>query len=73
MQPTLKRSIKPVTFTIKVTAAKVNENGTFSEFEVLDVTGSVRNSTFRISNSRQSGGAIYIKCDTLEGIEVLHT
>lgn len=71
MQATLKKSIKPVTFTIKVTAKKVNENGTFSSFEVQSVTGSVKNSTFKVVAPPQAGGALYIKCETLEGMEVL--
>ncbi len=71
MQATVKKSIKPVTFTIKVTAKKVNENGTFSAFEVQSVTGSVKNSTFKVVAPPQAGGALYIKCETLEGMEVL--
>ena len=71
MQATVKKSIKPVTFTIKVTAKKVNENGTFSAFEVQSVTGSVKNSTFKVVAPPQAGGALYIKCETLDGMEVL--
>jgi hypothetical protein len=68
---TLKKSIKPVTFTIKVTAKKVNENGTFSAFEIHSVSGSVKNNTFKVVAPPQAGGALYIKCETLEGMEVL--
>ncbi len=68
---TLKKSIKPVTFTIKVTAKKVNENGTFSGLEIQGISGSVKNSTFRVVAPPQAGGALYIKCETLEGMEVL--
>jgi len=68
---TLKKSIKPVTFTIKVTAKKVNENGTFSAFEIQSVIGSVKNNTFKVVAPPQAGGALYIKCETLEGMEVL--
>jgi hypothetical protein len=71
MQATLKKSIKPVTFTITVVAKKVNENGTFSSFEVQSVTGSVKNNTFKVVAPPQAGGALYIKCETLEGMEVL--
>ena len=68
---TVKKSIKPVTFTIKVTAKKVNENGTFSGLEIQGISGSVKNGTFRVVAPPQAGGALYIKCETLEGMEVL--
>lgn len=68
---TIKRSIKPVTFTITVTARKVNENGTFSQLEVQSVKGNVKNSTFRVVAPPQGGGSMYIKCDSLEGLELL--
>lgn len=71
MQATVKKSIKPVTFTITVTAKKVNENGTFSNLEIQGVKGNVKNSTFRVVAPPQAGGAMYIKCDTLEGLELL--
>lgn len=71
MQATVKKSIKPVTFTITVVAKKVNENGTFSAFEVQGVKGSVKNSTFKVVAPPQSGGALYIKCETLDGLEIM--
>jgi hypothetical protein len=71
MQATVKKSIKPVTFTITVTAKKVNENGTFSNLEIQGVKGNVKNNTFRVVAPPQAGGAMYIKCDTLEGLELL--
>jgi hypothetical protein len=71
MQATLKKSIKPVTFTITVVAKKVNENGTFSSLEVQGVKGTVKHSTFRVVAPPQAGGAMYIKCDSLEGLELV--
>ena len=71
MQATVKKSIKPVTFTITVVAKKVNENGTFSAFEVQGVKSTVKNSTFRVVAPPQAGGAMYIKCDTLDGLELM--
>lgn len=71
MQATLKKSIKPVTFTITVVAKKVNENGTFSNLEIQGIKGNVKNSTFRVVAPPQAGGAMYIKCDSLEGLELL--
>jgi hypothetical protein len=64
---TLKRSIKPVTFTVTVEARKVNENGTFSSFVFKGVKGP--NSTAKAVSPPQAGGAIYLKVESLEGIE----
>jgi hypothetical protein len=66
---TVKRSIKPVTFTIVVEAKKVNENGTFSSFEFKSVKGP--NKSAKAVSPIMAGGAIYLKVDTLEGITVL--
>jgi hypothetical protein len=71
MQATVKKSIKPVTFTITVVAKKVNENGTFSAFEVQSVKGNVKNNTFKVVAPPQAGGALYIKCETLDGLELM--
>jgi len=66
---TVKRRIGATTLTIKVTANRINENGTFSSFEVVSVTGP--NKTFRMVAPPQGGGAIYLKVDSLEGIKIL--
>jgi hypothetical protein len=71
MQATVKKAIKPVTFTVTLVAKKVNENGTFSAFEVQSVKGSVKNNTFRVVAPPQAGGALYIKCDSLDGLEMI--
>lgn len=71
MQATVKKSIKPVTFTLTVVAKKVNENGTFSAFEIQGVKSNVKNSTFRVVAPPQAGGALYIKCETLDGLELV--
>ena len=65
----LKKSIKPVTFYLEVTATKVNENGTFSGLTVQKVTSSIKNETIRASIPPQAGGAMYLKCDDLKGLE----
>lgn len=65
---TLKKSIKPVTFTVTIEARKVNENGTFSSFEVKSVKGP--NSTAKVVSPPQAGGAIYLKVSSLENIQV---
>ena len=71
MQATVKKSIKPVSFTITLVAKKVNENGTFSAFEIQGIKSNAKNGTFRVVAPPQAGGAMYIKCDTLEGLELV--
>jgi hypothetical protein len=71
IKATIKKSIKPVSFTIQVTARKVNENGTFSSLEITSITSPTKNGTLRAVAPPQAGGAIYLKCDTLDGLEIL--
>ena len=66
---TRKRSIVPVKLTVQVEAKKINENGTFSSFEVVSVKGP--NSTAKAVCPPQGGGSIYIKVESLDGLEIL--
>jgi hypothetical protein len=66
---TAKRRIAPVTITLVVKAGRINENGTFSSFEVISAKGA--NSTLKASVPPQGGGAIYLKVESLEGIKIL--
>lgn len=66
---TRKKSIAPVTLTLTVTASKINENGTFSSFTVDSVTGP--NGTVRAVAPPQGGGSIYLKSESMDGLEVL--
>lgn len=66
---TIKRRIKPVTLTIQVKATKVNENGTFSGFEIISAKGP--NKSFKVSTPPQGGGSLYLKVESLEGLEML--
>jgi hypothetical protein len=66
---TIKRNIKPTTFNLTIVATKVNENGTFSGLTVTAVKGP--NSTAKVSIPPMSGGAMYLKVDTLENVTVL--
>lgn len=66
---TRKKNITPITFTVTLTASKINENGTFSSFQIDKVKGP--NGTARAVAPPQGGGSIYLKVDSLEGIEVV--
>lgn len=66
---TVKRPIEEVTLTLKVKAHRINENGTFSQFEVVDIKGP--NNTIKASFPPMGGGSIYLKVESLEGIKVL--
>jgi hypothetical protein len=66
---TVKRSISPVTLTVKVVATRINENGTFSGFTSIEGTGP--NGTFKVSAPPQGGGSLYLKVETLENVKVL--
>lgn len=66
---TVKRAIKPVTITLTVEVRKVNENGTFSGFEVKSIKGP--NKTVKAVSPLMSGGAIYLKTESLEGLTIL--
>jgi hypothetical protein len=66
---TIKRRIKATTLTVVVKATRVNENGTFSGFEVVSVKGP--NKTFKVSAPPQGGGSLYLKVESLEGLEVI--
>jgi hypothetical protein len=64
----MRRLIKPVTITVKMTACMVNENGTLSGFTIKSVKGP--NSTCRAVTPPMSAGAVFVKVDTLEKIKV---
>jgi hypothetical protein len=66
---TLKRRIRPVALTITVTASRINENGTFSGFEIGSVKGP--NKTFKVSAPPQGGGSLYLKVESLEGLQFM--
>lgn len=68
---TIKKRIKPITFTVVVTVDKVNENGTFSGCEIKEVKAHGVQGDFHAVSVAQSGGAIYLKTAAMRGIEVL--
>jgi hypothetical protein len=66
---TVKKAIKEVTFTVVVTAKKINENGTLSGLTIKSVKGP--NSTADAVSPVMSGGAMYLKLSSMDGIQVL--
>lgn len=69
---TMKKTIKPVTFTIEVSATRINENGTFSGLTINKVSSSIKsNDTIRASVPPMAGGALYLKTDSLKGLEFI--
>lgn len=65
---TLKRAIAPAKVTIVVTATKVNENGTLLGWQIEKVSGP---KTVKAVSHPASGGAIWVKVETLDGLTVL--
>lgn len=63
---TKKRPIETVTIQLTVTANRINENGTFSGLKVQKITGP---KGIAASMPPQGGGSIYLKTDTLDGVE----
>ena len=70
---TVKRSIKPITFVIELTADRVNENGTFSGIAVQSVKSSVKELAghLRVSAPPMGGGRMFLITDTLDGVKLL--
>lgn len=69
-QATVKRSIAPVTFTVEVTATRVNENGTFSGI-TAKIKQQPKGCEFLTSVPPMAGGAVYFKTNSLEGITIV--
>lgn len=66
---TVKRDINEVNIVLHLKARRINENGTFSNFEVTKITGP--NKTIKASMPPMMGGAIYLKVEDLDGITLL--
>ncbi len=66
---TVKRNIKPVTFTLVIEATKVNENGTFSGLTIKSCKGP--NDSASVSVPPRMGGGMFLKVSDLKGLTVL--
>jgi len=64
--------IAPVTFVIEVTADKVSDKGTFSGLTVKSIKSTVKDlqGFLRVATPVRGGGALYIKTDSMKGLDV---
>jgi hypothetical protein len=64
--------IAPVTFVIEVTADKVSDKGTFSGLTVKSIKSTVKElqGFLRVAAPPQGGGSMYIKTDSMKGLDV---
>lgn len=70
---TKKLNIQPITFSIELTAERVNENGTFSGIKVTSVKSSSKELAghLRVSAPPMGGGRMFLITDSLKGVKVL--
>jgi hypothetical protein len=68
---TVKRSISPITVTVELTFSKVNENGTLSGVTGRVTKQPLKGNDVRLSFPPMSGGGVYAKVDSLDGMKVL--
>lgn len=71
-KPTAKKNISPVTVTVELTYNKVNENGTLSGVKGRIVKQSVKGNEMQLMIPPLSGGAMYIRVGSLDGLEILN-
>jgi hypothetical protein len=59
-----KSFIEPITFVIKVTATKINENGTFLAFKGMEISSpDLPKTQFHVSQPPMGGGSLYLTLD----------
>jgi hypothetical protein len=69
----LKRSIRPLTFVVEVTATRISEKGTFSGLQAVKVIKAPAKVNALAKAPPMAGGAIYIQTETLDGITIVET
>lgn len=67
---TVKKAIKPLTFTVQVTVNKVNENGTFSGIEAK-ITKAPADVDAAVKAPPMAGGAMFLQASSLKGISIV--
>jgi len=66
---TRKKTIVPTKITLVVEASRINENGTFSSFNVVSVKGP--NSSMKAVAPPQGGGSIYLQTTSMDNLDIL--
>lgn len=67
---TVKKAVKPLTFTVQVTVNRVNENGTFSGVEAKIIKSPVDVDAV-VKAPPMAGGAMFLQAQSLKGITIL--
>jgi hypothetical protein len=77
-EATVKRSIKPVTLTIKVKASKVNENGTLSGLEIVSISSdnpavNAKDNLYLTTPNFGHSGQMLARVNSLEGLALIES
>ena len=68
---TIKKRISPVKITLEVIVNRINANGTLSGVEIVSATNDTKLAKVFAVSHNASGGAIWLKMDSLKGVEVI--
>ena len=68
---TIKKRISPIKIKLEVTVNKINANGTLSGVEIVSTTNDTKDAQVYAVSHNASGGSIWLKMDSLKGLEVI--